>query len=124
MTSVLLSFKKEFKSPKNVFLIGMFIYILYLILFSFAKSYFQVLFSYILLAVGQKIAGLVQNVYVQQSLPDEEIQNYMVWDEVLSRSISGALFWQWEYFHPMSLRFLLYSKVLVWLQWECSLFFF
>ena len=124
MTSVLLSFKKEFKSPKNVFLIGMFIYILYLILFLFAKSYFQVLFSYILLAVGQTIAGLVQNVYVQQSLPDEEIQNYMVWDEVLSRSISGALFWQWEYFHPMSLRFLLYSKVLVWLQWEYSLFFF
>lgn len=78
VTSVLLSFKKEFKSPKNVFLIGMFIYILYLILFSFAKSYFQVLFSYILLAVGQTIAGLVQNVYVQQSLPDEEIQNYMV----------------------------------------------
>lgn len=69
----------------------MFIYILYLILFSFAKSYFQVLFSYILLAVGQTIAGLVQNVYVQQSLPDEEIQNYMVWDEVLSRSISGGL---------------------------------
>ena len=92
VTSVLLSFKKEFKSPKNVFLIGMFIYILYLILFSFAKSYFQVLFSYILLAVGQTIAGLVQNqnVYVQQSLPDEEIQNYMVWDEVLSRSISGG----------------------------------
>lgn len=90
VTSVLLSFKKEFKSSKNVFLIGMFIYILYLILFSFAKSYFQVLFSYILLAVGQTIAGLVQNVYVQQSLPDEEIQNYMVWDEVLSRSILGA----------------------------------
>lgn len=90
VTSVLLSFKKEFKSPKNVFLIGMFIYILYLILFSFAKSYFQVLFSYILLAVGQTIAGLVQNVYVQQSLPDEEIQNYMVWDEVLSRSILGV----------------------------------
>ena len=90
VTSVLLSFKKEFKSPKNVFLIGMFIYILYLILFSFAKSYFQVLFSYILLAVGQTIAGLVQNVYVQQSLHDEEIQNYMVWDEVLSRSISGG----------------------------------
>ena len=44
VTSVLLSFKKEFKSPKNVFLIGMFIYILYLILFSFAKSYFQVNF--------------------------------------------------------------------------------
>ncbi len=90
VTSVLLSFKKEFKSPKNVFLIGMFIYILYLILFLFAKSYFQVLFSYILLAVGQTIAGLVQNVYVQQSLPDEEIQNYMVWDEVLSRSIFGG----------------------------------
>lgn len=90
VTSVLLSFKKEFKSSKNVFLIGMFIYILYLILFSFAKSYFQVLFSYILLAVGQTIASLVQNVYVQQSLPDEEIQNYMVWDEVLSRSILGA----------------------------------
>ena len=79
--SFLLSFVKQISSHMKAFALGLSFYVLYLLLFSTSSNIYTVLMSYVFLAIGQTMMGIIETNYFQLSLNMKELQKLYIYSE-------------------------------------------
>ena len=87
--SFLLSFVKQISSHMKAFALGLSFYVLYLLLFSTSSNIYTVLMSYVFLAIGQTMMGIIETNYFQLSLNMKELQKLYIYSETLHSVFSG-----------------------------------
>jgi hypothetical protein len=88
--SFLLSFVKQIRSHMKAFALGLSFYVLYLLLFSTSSNIYTVLMSYVFLAIGQTMMGIIETNYFQLSLNMKELQKLYIYSETLHSVFSGT----------------------------------
>ncbi|MGT2933411.1 MFS transporter [Streptococcus catagoni] len=91
VTSLLFSFIKTISKYAYVYSLSSVIYLGYLLTFAYARDYLGILFSYILLAIGQTISGIVENNYTQTHLNENELKEFYIISQILNIAIPGVL---------------------------------
>lgn len=91
LVSFLLSFVKQIQQHLKIFQLGLLLYVAYLLLFSFSVNLLTVLGSYLLLALGQTLMGLMETNYFQLTLPTAALQKVYVYMEMMNSLVSGII---------------------------------
>lgn len=91
LVSFLLSFVKQIQQHLKIFQLGLLLYVAYLLLFSFSVNLLTVLGSYLLLALGQTLMGLIETNYFQLTLSTAALQKVYVYTEMMNSLVSGII---------------------------------